>query len=129
MSKENPKVVALLKALNHPMKAEIEQLRTIILRLDPAVHEEVKWNAPSFRTTDHFATFHLRTQDVVRLILHTGAKSKAAAKAGLRIDDPQGLLHWLGPDRAALDLTTDMLRSQKKSVQALLRNWIENVPL
>ena len=52
-------VDALMAALDHPGKDGIELLRQAILGIDPRIREEVKWNAPSFRLEDHFATFKL----------------------------------------------------------------------
>jgi hypothetical protein len=45
-----------LRALDHPFKSEIETMRKIILGAHPTVSEGTKWNAPSFRTTEYFAT-------------------------------------------------------------------------
>lgn len=42
-------VAEFLRRLEHPLKAEIEALRRVLLAADPAVREGIKWNAPSFR--------------------------------------------------------------------------------
>ncbi|MDH5829038.1 hypothetical protein QFW80_00675 [Luteimonas sp. M1R5S18] len=55
-------VDALMATLTHPHKASIEALRAAILAVDPSIAEGVKWNAPSFRTHEYFATFHLRAR-------------------------------------------------------------------
>ena len=57
-----PTVEALLASLEHPLKREILALRTLVLKVDSSIAEEIKWNAPSFRTTEHFATMHLRAK-------------------------------------------------------------------
>ncbi len=36
-----------MAGLEHPLKAEIEALRDIILRAHPGITELIKWNAPS----------------------------------------------------------------------------------
>ena len=64
---------AFLASLDHPFLREILALREIILGADPSIVEGIKWNAPSFRTSEYFATFHLRARDGVQLILHRGA--------------------------------------------------------
>ena len=36
-----------LEGLDHPLKAEIERVRTIILGSNSEITEHIKWNAPS----------------------------------------------------------------------------------
>jgi hypothetical protein len=84
-----------MSELDHPLKRDIETVRRIILDVDPGISEAIKWNAPSFRTTDFFATVNLRSRECVQLIFHTGAKAPATATTGINIADPEGLLKWL----------------------------------
>jgi hypothetical protein len=117
-----------MAALDHPCKAEIETLRRAILAVDPAIAEGIKWNAPSWRTTDYFATTHLRGKAGFSLILHLGAKARALSEGGLAIDDPTGLLKWLGKDRAQVEFGTAAdLQAKLPVLQALLRQWITYV--
>lgn len=117
-----------MAALDHPCKAEIETLRRAILAVDPAIAEGVKWNAPSWRTTDYFATTHLRSKVGLGLILHLGAKASALPAGGLAIDDPTGLLKWLGKDRAQVEFSTAAdLQAKLPALQDLLRQWISYV--
>lgn len=126
MAKSSPKpadVEAFLAALDHPFKAEILALRRVVLAVDPAIGEGIKWNAPSFRTTDDFATFHLRARGGVQIILHHGAKSRAAPVHA--IEDPTGLLEWLGPDRASVKFRDGAeVEARREAFTALLRRWI-----
>ena len=118
-------VVAFLRDLEHPRKREIEAVRQLILGVDPAIREGIKWNAPSFRTTDYFATFNLRARDRVRLILHMGAKVKATATTGVKVADPAGLLEWLAEDRCLVTLRDEAdLQAKRAALEALLREWI-----
>ena len=71
----DPAVAAFLEALDHPLKPEIEAVRKIILGVSPEIREGIKWNAPSFRTTDWFATCNVHAKDKLRLILHFGGES------------------------------------------------------
>lgn len=117
-----------MAALDHPFKAEIETLRRAILAVDPAIAEGIKWNAPSWRTTDYFATTHLRGKAGFSLILHLGAKDRALPAGGPAIDDPTGLLKWLGKDRAQVEFGTAAdLQAKLPVLQALLRQWITYV--
>nr|WP_246357541.1 DUF1801 domain-containing protein [Pyxidicoccus fallax] len=114
--------------MEHPLKKEVEAVRQLILGLGPEVREGIKWNAPSFRTTEHFATFNLRDPDRVRLILHTGAKVKDTAKSGVKVADPSGLLEWLAKDRCLVTLTDGKdLKAKRTALEAVLREWIERV--
>jgi hypothetical protein len=61
-------------------------------------------NAPSFALIDHFATFKLRPETTIQVVLHPGAKVKANPKA-LKVDAPTGLLTWAAPDRALVTFT------------------------
>ena len=119
-------VDAFIAALEHPFKREIVALRALLLGCDPAIGEDIKWNAPSFRTREHFATMQLRGKDALLLILHLGAK-KRALPAGA-IADPDGLLTWLGPDRASVRIASvEELAARQGALQAIVRQWIAHV--
>lgn len=124
--KKPQSVAAFLSTLDHPLKDEVEIVRQWILSVDPTIAEEVKWNAPSFRTTDFFATFHLRSVDAVQLVFHAGAKPKASAKVSLDVEAPAGLpLRWLAKDRALVTLGRGAaLRAQRRALESLVRQWI-----
>ena len=123
-----PTVDEFLATLDHPAKAEILALRQLILAANPRIGEGVKWNAPSFHTTEYFATFHLRAKVGVQLILHLGAKVRDNSTAGMAIADPQSLLTWLAKDRASIsfhDLAE--IRTRQNAFQALIQAWIVHV--
>ncbi|QRN92801.1 DUF1801 domain-containing protein [Archangium violaceum] len=61
-------VDAYMKDLEHPLKAEIEAVRTIILGANKKVAERVKWNAPSFYYKEDIAAFHPRARDCVHVV-------------------------------------------------------------
>jgi hypothetical protein len=121
---ESAKVLALLAALEHPHKAGVEALRAWILGLNDGITEEVKWNAPSFKLAEHFATFRLHPPKNIQLVLHTGAKAKSNAKA-FAIDDPATLLKWPATDRAVLTLASEAeLYKHKDDVLRVLNQWV-----
>ena len=121
-------VDSFLASLDHPHADAIRALRTIILGADPRIGEEIKWNAPSFRTTEHFATFQLRAKQGVQLILHFGAKKRARVPDRDAIADPVGLLEWLAPDRASVRFR-DMadVTARGEAFADVLRHWIAHV--
>ena len=119
---------AFLAQLDHPRKADIERLRALILAADPSIAEGIKWNAPSWRTTEYFATTHLRAKSGLAVILHRGAKVRDLPEAGLAVDDPAGLLKWLDKDRAVVEFAdSEDLARNAASFQLLLRQWITHV--
>jgi hypothetical protein len=121
-------VDAFMRALDHPLKAEIEAVRTIIRGADATITEGIKWNAPSFRTTEWFATVNLRAKGGVGVILHLGAKVKPKGWTGMQIDDPAGLLTWLGKDRASVKFADlKAIKAQKKALESIFRQWIAHV--
>jgi hypothetical protein len=114
-------VDAFMAKLKHPLKAEIEALRRLMCETSPAISEEVKWNAPGFRTTESFATTHLRSTDRLQLIFHLGAKVRPGL-GEMKIPDPAGLLKWLAKDRALVTVGRD-----PEAFQNLVRAWIKYV--
>lgn len=121
-------VDALLAALEHPMKEEIARVRAVILGADPRITESVKWNAPSFATTEHFATFHLRAKEGVQVVLHLGARPRPSARVRDEIADPAGLLEWRAVDRATVTFRDRIdVEAKKAAFAALIRDWIEFV--
>ena len=103
-------------------------MRRIILDADASIAEGSKWNAPSFRTTEYFATFNLRAKAGTQLILHFGAKQNDIANTGLSIPDPEGLLNWLARDRVTVSFR-DMndIVAKRSGLGSLIRQCIKHV--
>lgn len=120
-------VDGFMRTLKHPLKREIETVRRLVLGVDPNVTEGIKWNAPSFRTTEFFATVNLRSTDRVQLILHLGAKVRDDLKE-VTISDPTGLLKWLAKDRCSVTLGTGPeIARHREAFEKILRQWIAYV--
>jgi hypothetical protein len=121
-------VSAFLQALDHPLKPEILALRELILAVDPSIGEAIKWNAPSFYTSEHFATMRLHPATTLQLILHLGAKKRDTANTGIAVADPDGLLTWLAKDRASVTIhSLDELEARAPALSAILRQWMAYV--
>lgn len=114
--------------LDHPCKVEIEALRAALRAVDPAIAEGIKWNAPSWRTSEYFATTHLRAQTGFGLILHRGAKARELPDGGLALADPTGLLKWLGRDRAQVEFASPAdFAAKLPALQAVIQQWIRHL--
>jgi hypothetical protein len=117
-----------MAALVHPHRSEIEALRKLILQVDPSVQEGVKWNAPSFRTSEYFATTNLRTKSGIAVVLHLGAKVRQLPSGSVTIEDPAKLLKWLGKDRAMVEFANaEEFNTSKAAFKAVLRQWVQYV--
>ena len=93
--------------------------------MSPEIREGLKWKAPSFRTTDDFATTNVHARDRLLLVLHTGAKVKGTARTGLKIDDPTGLLEWRGKDRCLVTIGDARdFAAKRAALAAIVRQWI-----
>ncbi len=120
-------VDAFMAGLEHPRKADIATVRKIIRAADAGVGEEIKWNAPGFRTTESFATVNLRATDTLQLVFHLGAKVRPGFK-GMTIADPAGLMKWLGKDRAMVTVGAGKgVEAKAAALQAIVRAWIKLV--
>jgi hypothetical protein len=121
-------VDTLLLSLGHPASQEIQALRRLICEVSPSIQEGVKWNAPSFRVDEYFATVNLREKQGVGVVLHFGAKVRDIAAGPASIDDPGMLLTWLAKDRATVKFSgMDDIAARKAAFQGVLRQWIRFV--
>lgn len=71
------KVDEFLRELKHPLKAEIEAVRSIIKGVNKDIAEEVKWKAPSFNYKgEYLVTFNLWETKRIHLVFHNPKISK-----------------------------------------------------
>jgi hypothetical protein len=115
-----------MATLDHPLKAGADQLRMAILAANPGITEHIKWNAPSFYYAGQDrVTFRLHPKGALQLIFHRGAKVRADS-ADFTVEDPSGLLTWLGKDRAIVTLPDlAAVAAQQSSIVELVNQWVE----
>jgi uncharacterized protein YdhG (YjbR/CyaY superfamily) len=79
---DSEQVEQYLSKLEHPMKAEIEALRTIIKGANPKISERIKWNAPSYFYQEDLLTFGppARKPDEILLVFHHPAVVKISSE-------------------------------------------------
>ena len=63
-------VAEFMGNLEHPLKAEVEEVRRIIKNAHESIKERIKWAAPSYYTTADLVTFNLRLLKKVHLVFH-----------------------------------------------------------
>jgi hypothetical protein len=113
--------------LRYPLKADLEVVRKIILGASPAIGEAIKWNAPSFRTTEFFATANLRSLDRVQFIFHLGAKVRGEHRQ-VRISDPDGMIKWLAKDRCVVTMGAGQdIPARRAALEDIVRQWVRYV--
>ena len=122
MPNRSQEVDRFISGLDHPLKEEVERLRTAILDSNDEITEHVKWNAPSFcyAGTDR-VTFRLFPEDRVQLIFHRGSKIKDDA-GDFVFDDDMGLLRWVAADRAVVALQD--AKARQRDLVDLVNRWV-----
>lgn len=127
-SNTDPAVDAYMRGLRHPLKSDMEAVRRVILGVSSEIREGIKWNAPSFRTQEWFATFNLRCKDSVQLVFHLGAKVKDNSTQGRRIADPAGLIRWLAKERFMVTVGAGKeIQAHRAALAAIVRAWIRRL--
>ena len=114
---KNLKVDEYMQTLDNPRKDLWEDLREIILNVDPKMEEDIRWGAPTFIYKGNLATFNPRAKKFVTLTFHTGAY----------IDDPEGVLEGDAKEARVFRVTDRNELEQKKSaLELVVRNWIQS---
>lgn len=113
--KFNSKVDEFLERKDHPLTAEIQKVREIILASHDGIEEAIKWSSPTFMYKGNIASFFLNAKKFVSLMFHKGALIK----------DEFGLLEGDGKETRMVrfhDLAD--LEKKKEALQAVIREWI-----
>jgi hypothetical protein len=117
---DTEQVEAYLAALDHPHKAEIAAVRTIILDASDKIADRIKWKVPSFYYKDNprhdLAAFHPRTQNAAHLIL--------VFPPGL-VPDDTGLLEddWHDRRMAKFYSPADV-QAKQAALAAIVNAWV-----
>ncbi len=110
---------------DHPLTSEIGLVRDLIRSAVPSATESIKWNSPSFATSEHFATFFLRAKAGFQVVLHLGVKSRPDVRIREEIKDPSGLLEWRGADRAIVTFLDEKdIEAKRDAFSKILKQWV-----
>ncbi len=129
--KESDDVRAFMRGLKHPLTPALEAVRQIILDANDRVREGIKWNSPSFRVKEYFATANIRPvrgKDCVHLVLYRGARVKDNSTRGLTIDDAAGILRWLAKERCVVTFSDlDEVNFRRAVLADIVNQWIRRI--
>jgi uncharacterized protein YdeI (YjbR/CyaY-like superfamily) len=113
---KNPEVDKYLKKKAHPLNAEIQAVREIILGADPRVNEVIKWSAPTFLYKGNMASYFMNAKKHVSLMFHKGAL----------INDKTGLLEGDAKEgRTAKFASMQEIKKRKKDLESVVKAWIK----
>lgn len=122
---KNEKVTTFLDDLNHPLRSEIDLLRTILLGTNNQITENIKWNGPNFVFDgEDRITMRVQPPKQIQLIFHRGAKVKTQPTEKL-INDDQQLLEWRGNDRAIIGFKSlEEIEKQELPLRTIIEQWL-----
>ncbi|HZY35779.1 MAG TPA: DUF1801 domain-containing protein [Mucilaginibacter sp.] len=113
---KNPQVDQYLKKKEHPMNAEIQRVREIILNVHPGLEETIKWNSPTFLYKGNMASYFMNAKKHVSLMFHKGAFIK----------NQNGLLVGDGKEsRVAKFANMQEIEKRRKDLETVVREWIK----
>ena len=110
------KVDEYLKKKAHPLNAEIQRVREIIMQTSELVEEDIKWAVPTFMYKGNIASFFMNAKKHVSLMFHYGAS----------LPDKKGLLEGDGAvGRVAKFTDMKDIEKKKAALQSLVKEWIK----
>ncbi len=109
-------VNAYMRTLEHPLKAEMEAIRTIIMNAHPQITEGIKWNSPSFYYRGDMVVFAPHIKIRVHLVFPNG----------IIIKDETGLLEGDYIDRRmAYFYNMEDVVSKKTALEKAVLGWVK----
>lgn len=113
---KNLEVDEYLKQKNHPMNAEIQCVREIILNAHPEMEECIKWQSPTFTYKGNMASYFMNAKKHVSLMFHKGAL----------LNDTTGLLQGDGKEgRAAKFDSLADIEAKKEQLEQVVQAWVK----
>ena len=119
-----------IQKLEPALAEAIELIRKIILSTDKEIGQQVKWNNPAFYYTGEMKPFDPKEykRDIVVMNLYKG-RIMLVFPSGAKVNDTSGLLEGDYKDgrRTVVFNDIDDVRAKKKSLQAVIKKWLELV--
>ena len=112
----NTEVDEYLAKKEHPLTAEIQLVREIILNAHPGIEETIKWSSPTFMYKGNMASYFMNAKKHVSLMFHKGAL----------IEDKTGLLEGDGKEgRTAKFSSIEEIEDRKNDLESVVLAWVE----
>lgn len=121
---EPGKVNEYMASIEHPLADVLEALRQIILKTDPQIGEEIKWNAPTFFYTGEMQPYN--PKEFKRILIVSNVFRKDCIRLvfwnGANVNDPSGFLEGDYADgrRLAMFYNLSDVESKEKLLQSVV---------
>ena len=111
----NSAVDGYLEKKGHPLTAEIQCVREIILNADSRMEETIKWSSPTFMYKGNMASFFMNAKKMVSLMFHKGAL----------LPNESGLLEGDAKEgRTARFSSLEDIEAKKDALISVVKEWI-----
>ena len=118
-------VEELISKLESPLKEIVEYIRELILKTDPLISEQIKWNSPSFYYAGEMKPFDPKEykRDIVVCNLHRG-KMLLVFPSGAKVFDNLNGKNY--PDGRKIIEIEDLidLKVKENSIREIIRVWL-----
>ena len=115
MTNQNQEVDQYLSKKNHPLTAEIQKVRQIILAADDRMEECIKWSSPTFTYKGNMASFFMNAKKFVSLMFHKGAL----------LPNASGLLSGDGKEARVARFENMLdIEAKQEALTSLVKEWI-----
>lgn len=106
---------------------QVMSVRELIFSAEPSLRETLKWNAPNYTYNgEDRITFNIMNkQEIVKVIIHTGASKKEDKSGKPILDDVSGMVVWNSDIRGTISFES-FEDIQAKSVQfkKIIADWV-----
>jgi hypothetical protein len=124
---DTEQVTAHIQQLDPQLGIVVETIRTLILGIDPAIGERIKWNNPSFYYTGEMKPFDPKEykREIAVFNLFKG-KIMLVFTSGAKVNDTSGLLQGDFKDgrRTATFADLDDVKNKQTQLKNIIQTWI-----
>jgi hypothetical protein len=124
---DTEQVTAHIQQLDPQLGIVVETIRTLILGIDPAIGERIKWNNPSFYYTGEMKPFDPKEykREIAVFNLFKG-KIMLVFTSGAKVNDTSGLLQGDFKDgrRTATFTDLDDVKNKQTQLKNIIQTWI-----
>ncbi|MBI3219435.1 MAG: DUF1801 domain-containing protein [Bacteroidetes bacterium] len=119
-----------IQKLAPDLRAVVEYIRLFILKIDPSIGEQIKWNNPCFYYTGEMKAFDPKEykREIVVMNLFKG-RIMLVLPSGAKVKDTSGLLQGDYKDGRRTITFADLadVKSKEKHLKKIIQNWLQQV--